>query len=341
MISPLLAACSAAQIPGFPHIFNSNYSIIKPLSAGENYQSVGFVSALEEYRRDVISSDDITFSEYLNFMPAEARNRHNIEAYRVLKTSKRSGDQEYYFFFFCKGKLIKANDLTGRGKSAFTQFLFTDIDGDGYSEVSAILSLSYGCQVCSINTKDGTSASAISPHGVMLYFDKDPETGFVSIFKEPGVRDPDNIVRWSTIVPWKRAYKMSKNEYLLQSKNYKVKVTSDPSNSGFPLIYEGVFLEFAVTVEMTYMGETFSYQHWCGYKDGALATFTSGDEMLHMEGWGATDDMPWFTVSFGEVITRTYHYTDSFSQQNPKGIYDMTISYRGETITKRNVLTVS
>jgi len=100
-------------------------------------------------------------------------------------------------------------------------------------------------------------------------------------------------------------------------------------------------LSFEVDVEMTYLGETFTYTNPTGYLAGAVPRFECGEDTVPMEGWFEATVVSQFTVTTGQVITRDYQFLNSLKNPSKEGVYDLIVEYRGEEVKLENFLEVT
>ena len=123
---------------------------------------------------------------------------------------------------------------------------------------------------------------------------------------------------------------------------YDVKITIEDNSINFPYLFENTYTPpyFKISVEMTYLGETFSYVNGDDYLDGATITFVNENSEIIAEPVFAGDVISPFIIYTGMVIKNDYRYSDF----KDSGLYNMFINYSNyeyginETITINDFL---
>lgn len=279
----------------------------------------------------------------------------NISNYRI-----RHGSRIYEFSL---GQSLHNNT------DCFTNIAITDINADGYIEILAAITLfddrdwGFFCKtyVRVIDTRTEQDV-LLSEDGVSYL--KENEDGIVSIYNTgeiyPDVPDvtnyklnerfydlATNLVEAPTLDIARYEFRKEHFEAACEMYSVEIDVLDTPVNFPYKFPSGSTLLPaFELIVKMTFLGETYDYEHGSGYLDGATAHFVNEHSEIYYESWMEFCIISHFLIRNGDVIKHVYQYNDPLDHPNDVGVYDMVISYRHQltgvlaTITLEDVLTV-
>ena len=305
----------------------------------------------ETLKETMISEGEVVEYEVLgNYMPTEKSNLYDVDAFIV-----KIGNY-YYFFVWHKNKIYNVtNSLSPSDKDdySYVHFAVTDINKDGYIEIMTSVNMNENREknpvsfsfISIIDEKTEKIVDLYTIYKGFAYF-KEDKNGVLGVYKS----DVETIIGGSYDTSNTLVCTFAKNDYNISfkdstyeviSENYKATINIEEDVFNFPVLSDYFSIGFKVNVVMTYLGETFSYTNSSGYLDGATCTFVNDDNKIVCEGWGETAVVKTFEIYTGMVIDRTYDYPQSLDKQFNEGTYDMVITYRGESITVKDFLTIS
>ena len=137
-------------------------------------------------------------------------------------------------------------------------------------------------------------------------------------------------------------YHFKSMEYSASCSLFDVNITVLEDSIKFPYYFEKTYtpISFKINVEMTYLGESFSYTSGVGYLEGANIKFINKTNKIIHEPILAPDVVTEFYIYTGMKITDVYEFTDG-NPKNEVGIYDMIISYKDEEIVVKDFLNLA
>ncbi len=300
---------------------------------------------MEAYK--TIESDYQSNGEYeiFNLTEEKVSEKYNMDIFQVCNEK----DTSYLVKHNEKLHYISPFRLTNHNAQAITNFAITDANKDGYIEIfTSIVSFNnkdkgYATSYIQIlDTSTGYDVS-IFDHDNVTYF-KENEKGEISLFNAGGVIPfvsdisngkldekyydlATNLLDTPIINTSKYEFKERYVEAACDL--YNVKISIDDYSIKFPYLFKTTYTppRFKVTVEMTYLGETFSYVNGDGYLDGAIVDFVNDTNTISAEPIPAPAVVTPFTITTGMVINCDYYYLEGLDDLNNIGLYDMVINY--------------
>ena len=322
--------------------FDADYVIFDKLEKGSNYNCKEFKKAIATKYKD--NQDGISFkdSNFKNYIPSNIAKYYGIGVfigsvdYLDSNTGEKLNSRDWCCFY-CNGGIYKLNAICDKKeKFDLVNFLVTDMNRDGYFEYT--ISFNEGTPIknwatlYTLDTKTNKMVHTLPDYRTHYVFSD--EFGRPSIYYLNGGF-------YSEIVSYKRKYKLAIDEIMLSSENYTLKLSLEENDLSTPLIYNGLHLYFNIKIELTWLGETFSYESETTSPSLPEAYFHHGDRYLNTEARGYWFGKSDWTIHTNDVINSNFRYFDSCSSYNPSGIYDLIVDYRGETVTLENALTIS
>lgn len=300
----------------------------------------------EEFKELLLNSkyysDGIEYGEVYNYMPLAIADKYNLGAFEIELTSHN--ESRFYITF---NDFIYNVDRIGANNTAlykgFVHFLLTDINEDGFFELTTSYYLNSNLKITYLSSFDSKTLNVVKANSVYNKFAKfglhDDNLAIFTSNNEnckPSDTEELDLKLYSEIIPNTTLHKFKNNKYYVESEIYQVEITFLEYTIHFPFTYKGVYLKFQANVKMTYTGETYSYVSPDIYLDGAELEFKNESNSINMEGWGAGAAVTHFTILKGQVIDRTYNY---YLSEN-KGTYDIVVSYKDVEKTVKDVLTI-
>ena len=289
-----------------------------------------------EYSHDM----GVEYQGFYNYMPEEYSRKYEIDVFEVVDHQNKS---KYYLKHADNIYNIAANYGVEKKEyfKGVVHFAITDMNCDGHFEL--LISWYEG------NKASSSYISAFDSNTIKLvksfiwtpdyyFFKKDEDK--IAIYGSSDNFMDNATTLYSEVVTNNKQFIFKQKEFAVTSTNFKAIVTTDEETINFPLIFKDLSLEYSCNVVMTYLGETFSYEHNNGYLDGAFTDFKKQSGRINVVPWDADDVESNFTIETGQVIDRTYYYYETLWEANSLGIYDVVVSYRGEYVIVDNILEV-
>ena len=303
--------------------------------------------------------------EIYNFTSVDVSEKYNLDIFKV----EYSKESLYLAKHNDKIYSISPFPLNNQNNHCLTHVAITDINSDGYFELFTSL-ISYSNKergYCTsylkvIDTYTGFDVEFFD-YDSICYF-KENNDGIISIyntidilpaasdinngkFKETYYNDATNLLDTPELNTSRYDFKERYIEEYCDL--YSVKINIRDNSIYFPYLFKTTYTPptFEIDVEMTYLGETFTYTNSDTYLDGAIVYFVNDESNIVCEPWGAGDAITTFVIFNGMVIDRTYSYCEDLNYLNKEGVYDMVILYANryqniyEPIVIEDFLTVS
>lgn len=300
-------------------------------------------SFVEEYKKAYFASEyfiePYTNVIFYNYIPDHIFNNYNIGAFKIQIVGIDS-----YHFLYHDGVIKRIEPFEQNGDKGFSHFVLTDCDHDNNKELicsfyywGSYLQVSY---LAALDTKSNLIITTSSIHDRYVYFKEHNNKLGIFLSEEKDINKADYL---STYVKRNnRKYSFMMKKYNVEALTFSADVTLDEFTINFPLSFGHLGKWFIVDVSMRYLGNSFSYINSSTYLDGALATFKNDTGEISRLGYGIGGDaMTEFTIATGMVIEKTYAYIDYTNEPNNPGIYDMVISYRGDSVVIEDVVILS
>lgn len=317
--------------------------IVKPLS-GDNYQTTQFEKAYlaSENHVTTISNQGDNFSYlYKNLLPHDVNDAYHVAIFSVELTNNNEKTYECYFLY--EEKIYAISPWNTQNSDGLTSVAFTDLNNDGYYEVSAAYRISgANGSISYITVFDSKSQLAIqsnSYYGNTIDFRK--ENGQIAIYCIPdtiGHPDDKKGTKSDILQLYSREFSFTKSTYKIETKLYHVEVILDQFQTQMPVYFDHLVLHIEVAVNMAYLGESYTYTG-SYYIEGATVEFYQGDWLLMTEGYLVDQGLTEHTITPGTHIDRTYYFHDQ-NCGNKLGSYDMKVKYRDVEAVEEGVLTI-
>ena len=303
-----------------------------------------FIASFKEMLGE--KANEMEYEVLSNYVPQEKSELYNFDAFSV------EMNDEIHFYAWLNDKIYNLANLgnINNNNYHFLHFCVSDINNDGYLEISTSVNFNrtsknpFSYTNLAIIDEYSEKIVFYSTYNAFAYF-KEDQDGVIGVYisdtitYDDGSYDESNTLL-TKLLPNDYKFTFKKKEYNCSSDNYDALITIDDNTAYFPVLSDCGRIGFKVNVDMTYLGESFSYVNPTDYLDGATCTFINGEDKIICEGWGETCVVTTFSVFTGMEIDRTYFYPYNLSNQLKKGTYDMVISYRGESVVIEDFLTI-
>ena len=266
----------------------------------------------------------------------------NIGLFNVITDS-------FDLFIWHNGEIYNFNSFpfhTNNRVIEFSNFALGDLNNDNYDEfyfayyygtpeeVEDKISFSY---VFCYDLKSNKFIESTTNYDSYLFFKANGKSLYVVESSKSELTEDYKL--FFEIVPNLKKFEILKNEFTVKTTLYSANVYIENDYVDFPVFFDDFCgLYFNVRVEMTYLGETFSYVNGDTYLAGATASFNNGDFTIEQEPIAAGDAITKFTIFTNQVIDRTYYCYDNISNEIKLGTYDITISYKGVSTKVEDVI---
>jgi hypothetical protein len=321
----------------------------------EETEDVKFISFLpseatslnaEEFKTHFMQSEyshdlAVEYKGFYNFMPEEYSKKYNLDVFEVIDHANKS---KYYLWHDGIIYDIAANyGVEDDGKfKGVVHFAIVDMNRDDHFELLISWHKEDNASYSYISAFDSATNKLVksfiwTPNNY-YFFKNDKEK--IAIYGSNDNYIDNATTLYSEVMANNKQFIFKQKEFAVTSTNFKAEIKIDENTINFPLIFKELSLKYSCNVVMTYIGETFSYDHNNGYLDGAFAEFKMQSGSINVVPWDVDDVESKFTVESGQVIDRTYYYYETLLETNSLGTYDMVVSYRGEYIIIDNVLEV-
>ena len=333
-----LASCNFAGSSSSDHF-------LVDLNVSDEYRLEDFTEAFGKYKDEgkiSYRSDNVTLDVH-NLMPHNLFDEYGIGLYKV---RAHDGEQTYddAYLYFNK-EVCRVSPVNIRSnKEGFAVYgsvisvAFTDMNKDSNYEVTVCYeyeeSTGKSTQISTLDTMSREIVSSEIFRGQMYF--KERLNAIAIYFQEKNSTGYEFL---GNINPYIRDYEIVKPSITLESTNYSVKVTWAKFETNVPVDYPGLTHRFKVETDMTWTGESFTYEG-SYYLDGARPTFYKDNYQLQQPEIAVDTGLKEHNILHGQHIVETYYFLDKYELKNQFGIYDMKISYRGEEVSQPNVLKI-
>lgn len=296
-------------------------------------------------------------SEYQIFSLIEKEDSlyYNIDIFEV-----QTIDETLYFlihdddFYF-----ISPFPLHNQNSVCVSSIAITDANSDGFIEIFTAISSynkNYATSYVQVTDTFTKQNIGIFVDDSICYF-KENENNIISIYTtNKMLPQKEDIVDGKLSEDFKKfatklyetpelntsTYHFKSMEYSASCSLFDVNITVLEDSIKFPYYFEKTYtpISFKINVEMTYLGESFSYTSGNGYLEGANIKFINKTNKIIHEPILAPDVVTEFYIYTGMKITDVYEFTDG-NPKNEAGIYDMIISYKDEEIVVKDFLNLA
>ena len=301
---------------------------------------------VDEFKEDFINSNFYNESykdmEVECVVSEELYSLTDIGLFNVITDS-------YSLFIWHNGEIYNFNSFpyhTNNRVIEFSNFAVGDLNNDNYNEFyfayyygtpeDAEDKISFSYVYC-YDLKSNKFIESTTNYDSYLFFKANGKSLYVIESSKNQLTEDYKL--FFEIVPNFKKFEILKNEFSVKTTLYSANVYIENDYVDFPVFFDNFCgLYFNVRVEMTYLGETFSYVNGDTYLAGATASFSNGDYIIEMEPIAAGDAITEFTIFTNQVIDRTYYFYDSISNEIKLGSYDVTISYKGVSTKVEDVI---
>ena len=288
-----------------------------------------------------------TYGDYeiFNLTNRMVSNKYNIDIFEVCyqkETLYLLKHNEMVYF-------ISPFSLSNQNYNAVTNFAISDVNKDGNIEIltSIIMFNDKNYSTSYIQVLDTATNKTVElfDYSNVTYIKKDKDG--LALYNTDGIKPiSEDIVNGKLD---EKYYDMATNLFdrpVINTSNYSfkeryvetscdlfsVKISIEDNSIKAPYLFENTYtpLRFTVFVEMTYLGETFSYVSGNGYLVGATISFVNDNGMIKEDAIIAPDVVTPFTITTGMVIRNEYDYLEDLYQLNEVGTYDMVIRYSND-----------
>lgn len=303
--------------------------IVDLLKEGDNYKIEEFTNAYSRYIEDVHFFEDVTLT-VKNYAPHDVFDTYGVGIYQVLTKGETINDLDTYMYYNKTIYLISTH-LVKNQVNELSSMVFTDVNKDGSFEITTAYNVTADFRSLSnITTLDTFSLSCV--YGRIeetVYFKKNNKG--VGFYSKTSKKHLGNIEKYD------RYYEFSLPRYELECPSYKIVVTYDKNNSNVPVKYPGSSHSLKVNFELTYLGEDITITN-TNLPYGPQIEFSNGDVKLNVANPYAVVDGT-ITIKKDQVFKSTSQILDYYDKENPKGTYDMKISFFDkETVSEEKAL---
>ena len=337
---------SESEVTDKPILF-----IVNPLREGNEYKVDDFKEIFEPYsEQDKYHYSDYEFA-YKNLMPQAIQDAYQVGLYRV-ELIKESYSRFDFLLVFNKQIYSVTNQLFGDdpGKCGISNILFTDLNNDGFVEISTSYYLLQTLCSSSLHTLDTKTETFLRDDLTTnlyeyLYFEIVNGVPYIMnkhIDKESKELEKDAHT-FSEVKAYSHVFHLNPQEKeTLKSENYEANISLEEGTTTFPLIYKSLELRFVLNVEMTWLGETFTYTGIDHYTYGPIPEFINeSKERIKRDEEILIDNNETYIVNTGDKLGRYYRFIDVIYNGVSDGDYDLHLDYRGEILIIRDALMVN
>ena len=299
------------------------------------------LSDLSAGMRDYYSSPSVSLNVY-NHAPDEIIDQYGFNAFTV-----KDGPDFTSYFEYYNGKLYciynSMPDVTVSGvvnNHGYVHFAIADQNEDGYGEIYTSF-IAYRTQPNALMNHTNVSVYDSKLNKKQEYYEykrtvyfKEDAAGKLSVYKTDAdsyEKEPIELANTLSdpLSINTNEYRFLKRTFETECETFRATVTFAAGDVKFPVILRRASIRFNVTVEMTYLGESFDYTVGYGYKDGATCLLFNDSSQIRSDSFAVSDVISNFHVEKGEVITREYSYSAGALSLHDEGVYNAMISYRG------------
>lgn len=325
---------SSSSVPIIPPSYDC---FTVELISKDDYKTNEFSQVFTNYKEknDVTYTSDNPTLSVSNVMPHNVVDTYGVALFTVRTTDANQTYDDAYLYY--NNELYRVSPMTVRSnKENFTVFgnvldiAFTDVNKDNAYEVT--VSYRYEDGFVYLTTLDLKSGEMVnSYYGMRNEYSLKKKDNAIAIYQD------NKLLAY--IDSYVRDYAINEPTVTLTSTNYKVDITWSKFETLVPVDYPNLEHRFKVDVDMTYLGETFSYEG-SYYLETARISFYKGDKAVQTYELAADTGIKTHTITQGQHLKETYYFFDTYQQKNSDGTYDIEATYRNEKVSKENVLTI-
>ncbi len=325
---------------------NSSKPIIPPsydcfiveLIDKDDYKTNEFNQAFVSYKE----KNGVTYTsanptlDIANVMPHNIVDAYGVSLFTVRTTDANQTYDDAYLYY--NNELFRVSPMTVRSNEEnFTVFgnivdvAFTNVNKDSAYEVTVSYRYEDGGFVY-LTTLDFNSGEMVnSYYGMRNEYSLKKKDNAIAIYQD------NEFLAY--IDSYARDFSLNEPTVTLTSTNYKVDITWSKFETCVPVDYPNLEHRFKVDVDMTYTGETFTYEG-SYYLETARVSFYKGDKAVQTYELAVDTGIKTHTITQGQHLKETYYFFDAYQQKNSDGTYDIEAIYRNEKVSKENVLTI-
>ena len=325
---------SSSSVPIIPPSYDC---FTVELISKDDYKTNEFSQVFTNYKEknDVTYTSDNPTLSVANVMPHNVIDTYGVALFTVRTTDANQTYDDAYLYY--NNELYRISPMTVRSnKENFTVFgnvvdiAFTDVNKDNAYEVT--VSYRYEDGFVYLTTLDLKSSEMVnSYYGMRNEYSLKKKDNAIAICQD------NELLAY--IDSYVRDYAINEPTVTLTSTNYKVDITWSKYETLVPVDYPNLTHRFKVDVDMTYLGEAFSYEG-SYYLETARISFYKGDKAVQTYELAADTGIKTHTITQGQHLKETYYFFDTYQQKNSDGTYDIEVTYRNEKVSKENVLTI-
>ena len=305
----------------------------------DSYKVKEFTEAFGNYKEkeQIIYNNDNVSLDVANLMPHQIFDDYGVGLFSVrTKDGGQTYDDAYLYYdkeLYCVSPIhVRSNQDGFKVYGKVIDVAFTDLNKDDAYEVTVSYQYQENSKSMYLTTLDLMSREMVSSSGFY-----DTEISLKKKNNEIVIYQNNDFL--SNIKPYLRDYEINEPKVTVESINYKVDITWSKYQTHIPVDYPNLTHRFKVDVDMTYLGETFSYEG-SYYIETATVSFYKGNDIVRQNEFFVDTALINHTINRGQHLKETYYFIDTFEDKNKSGIYDMEVSYRKETVSKENILTI-
>ena len=291
--------------------------------------------------------------EALNYMPKNIYDEYGFGLY-LTKMQSKNGEYQFYDHFLYFDEKIHATfpfrmsmENKDECKMYFSQCLITDINNDGYKEITITF------QEISEKISNYTYVSCLDTASKMFmrtpFWEKSicikENEGKPFLYSSEFIDKEisSDIIVETEIRKQNREIILLKENCEVISDNYTATIKYDPGQTTFPIYFDGLDIRYYLDIDRTYTGETFHMYSPSSPEPGAYPIlFNDSIEELTYEpkrGIGGQAAIVERDVDPGDVLSRNYWFY--FSEElSPNGVYNLKVTYRNESQIVPNFLEI-
>ena len=325
---------SSSSVPVIPPSYDC---FTVELISKDDYKTNEFSQVFTNYKEknDVTYTSDNPTLSVSNVMPHNVVDTYGVALFTVRTTDANQTYDDAYLYY--NNELYRVSPMTVRSnKENFTVFgnvvdiAFTDVNKDNAYEVT--VSYRYEDGFVYLTTLDLKSGEMVnSYYGMRNEYSLKKKDNAIAIYQD------NEFLAY--IDSYTRDFSLNEPTVTLTSTNYKVDITWSKFETLVPVDYPNLEHRFKVDVDMTYTGETFTYEG-SYYLETARVSFYKGDKAVQTYELAADTGAKTHTITQGQHLKETYYFFDTYQQKNSDGTYDIEATYRNEKVSKENVLTI-
>ena len=287
---------------------------------------------VEVFKSDYLNSEYCDKSkeftaEIYNYMPETHAKRYNIGAFQV-----SDGEYSNYYFWHDGGIYPIAYTMNNTAKfHGFVQFFLSDIDCDGNFEWISSFYTENKLKISYLSAYDSATKLMADDWGIydkVAFFKEDPSSwDSWAIYTSEDNNINNATTKYSDISRNSYSYSFAKKTYQVVATDYMVDITINETTINFPIYFKNLRLGFTVNTNLTWLGESFSYENSTTLLEGASIELSNESHTLEFVSIGAGDAITWFEIQTGQVIEFPFTFEESAEKRNEVGTCDMKVGY--------------